>query len=179
MYPHQSESIISWKVFHVWSSAVVLMPSQNAYSCLCQGGLGLISAPLRLHLSLDSLLCAISHSLALSHPSNNYLYFLSEIVFSCPPIVWWVCLPLWLTRFIVGIKLPISIFKLSCTGDFSLWLSSPRLKLSGWFIITLKRPILVSLPLPVEPYWLSWLSPHRLRDDWICVQTAFIAVAVV
>lgn len=54
--------------------------------------------------------CAISHSLALTHPSNNYLYFLSEIVFSCFSIAWLVCSSLWLTRFIVRIKRPIFVF---------------------------------------------------------------------
>lgn len=42
------------------------MPSQNGYSSLCQGGLGLISAPHRLHLSAYS--SALPHSLVLTHP---------------------------------------------------------------------------------------------------------------
>lgn len=127
MYPRPRESIIMWKVFHVWSSAVVLMPSQKVYSCLCQGGLGLISTPLRLHLSVYSVLCAISYSLAVTDLSNNYFYFLSEIVFSCVSIVWLVFFPLWLTQFIARIKLPIFVSYPFCTGEFSLWLSSPRL----------------------------------------------------
>lgn len=110
IYPHQRESITIWKVFHVWSSSVVLMPSQNSYSCLSQGALDWKSAILRLHLSVCSVVCAIFHSCPLTHPSNNYPYFLSEIVFSCFPVVWLLAMPLWLIQFIAQIKICIFFF---------------------------------------------------------------------
>lgn len=56
------------------------MPSQNGYSCVCQRGLHLISAPLRLRLSVHNAVCAISNSsIPLTHACNHYFYFLSEM----------------------------------------------------------------------------------------------------
>lgn len=104
-----------------------------------------MSSSMCLHLSVYSVVCAISHSLALTHLSNNYLYFLHEIVSRCCSIVWLACLLLWLIQFIVRIKLPhFRFLAFLCGWLFLLWLSSPRLWLSGWFIIALKRPTLVS-----------------------------------
>lgn len=76
IYEHESESVISVKGFSclqkrccinaIIKGLFVSVPVRTGFD---------ISSPVRLHLSV---LCAIPHLLAMTHPSNNYLYYSSE-----------------------------------------------------------------------------------------------------
>lgn len=118
-----------------------------------------------------SMLCSISHSWALTHLSNNYIHFRSEIV---PPFSLYcmITLPPSLTHLVYCHS------KASCLHLFThiLWVTIIFSPLTDLFIITLKPPAPVLFSHPWHSNMFSVITVFLLPLGWLRLHADLIAV---